>query len=236
MCSGFTDQSSPSSPNSGSYEPQWPLTPVASTDGGSQTIIVVPEQSDDEGDVNEFKTATDAARQQGANNRALELLAIHAGEGESVKHYKSTVDTARERGANAKAIALLESTVGSRVSEVAKATSVSQVAQNPSSTGLSGAMAGRQAATTEYEKLLKQKAEIKAKLKQEKKKHANAPPVLAETTRKPKERTAEDLRDPETIPGMKCQLDLEREVWAQKTAHRTIEMLRKFDRNCDRFA
>eukprot|EP00522_Entomoneis_paludosa_P007410 CAMPEP_0172455222 /NCGR_PEP_ID=MMETSP1065-20121228/11958_1 /TAXON_ID=265537 /ORGANISM="Amphiprora paludosa, Strain CCMP125" /LENGTH=146 /DNA_ID=CAMNT_0013207681 /DNA_START=59 /DNA_END=499 /DNA_ORIENTATION=- len=41
-------------------------------------------------------------------------------------------------------------------------------------------------------------------------------PKLAETTRPLKEQ--DDPNDPETIAGMKCQLDVERENWARKRA------------------
>lgn len=45
-----------------------------------------------------------------------------------------------------------------------------------------------------------------------------SPEQMAESTRKPRERTAEDVRDPETVAGMKCEHDIEREEWAKKRA------------------
>mmetsp|Transcript_22529 Transcript_22529/g.51861 ORF Transcript_22529/g.51861 Transcript_22529/m.51861 type:complete len:147 (+) Transcript_22529:41-481(+) len=45
-----------------------------------------------------------------------------------------------------------------------------------------------------------------------------APKKLAETTRKMPEDKRDDPNDPETIAGMKCQLDVEREIWARKRA------------------
>lgn len=43
-----------------------------------------------------------------------------------------------------------------------------------------------------------------------------------ETTRGKKELTPEDIRDPETVPGMKCQVDLQREDEAKKKAFEMI--------------
>jgi hypothetical protein len=41
--------------------------------------------------------------------------------------------------------------------------------------------------------------------------------ALAESSRKPKAKRAEDLRDPETVAGMKCQMDIKRERGGKKT-------------------
>jgi hypothetical protein len=46
---------------------------------------------------------------------------------------------------------------------------------------------------------------------------------LAETTRPPRALTADDLRDPETISGMKCQMDWDRQKWAEKRALSLLE-------------
>jgi hypothetical protein len=42
------------------------------------------------------------------------------------------------------------------------------------------------------------------------------------TSRKKPELTPEDVQDPETVSGMKCQLDLDRQKWAEKMALRQL--------------
>jgi hypothetical protein len=46
---------------------------------------------------------------------------------------------------------------------------------------------------------------------------------LAESTRRPRAITADDVRDPETIAGMKCQMDWDRQKWAEKKALSLLE-------------
>jgi len=53
--------------------------------------------------------------------------------------------------------------------------------------------------------------------------HADSLERLATTSRKKPEKTPEDVRDPETISGMKCQMDWEREKIAEKKATKLLK-------------
>ncbi|GKY98790.1 hypothetical protein MPSEU_000835200 [Mayamaea pseudoterrestris] len=93
----------------------------------------------------------------------------------------------------------------------------------------------RQAAQLQYEQKLVHKAIIQAKLEQQKEQTAikptpklfvPTPPELLATSSRPKRQvTADDVRDPETIAGMKYQLQWEWETKAQEKARRLLTFL-----------
>lgn len=104
-----------------------------------------------------------------------------------------------------------------------------------------GAISAREAAILRYKSLPKQeRAALKAKWKGDKEFNSSnsdhspttrAEPrivprkrmeVMATSTRAPKPLTPEDVRDPETVAGMKCQLDIDREDEARKKALRLL--------------
>ena len=139
---------------------------------------------------------------------------------ESVKDHKRSLDRLREREANIRALSLLDATVGAGVNAEAR------LASNPQP---KPALNARQAAIKNYEEKQRIKAQMKAKLKADLEKNAKKTPhsylaarynskeSLAESSRKIT-KTAEDVRDPETVAGMKCQMDIEREERAKKRA------------------
>jgi hypothetical protein len=191
---------------------------------GQDVVAVAKVIPDEEAEtVDTCKSDLHVARERGAGKRALALLEATAATSpsriaeETIKDYKSELQTVRERGSNLRALALLDSTVGKEISDVAKATSVSK--PSPSLTT-------RQAAQKRYEDRQRQKIEMKTRAavailqpqslttllpKQGKEE-------LAESTRRPRAKTADDVRDPETVAGMKCQVDIEREKIAKKKA------------------
>jgi hypothetical protein len=191
---------------------------------GQDVIAVAKVIPDEEAEtVNTCKSDLHITRERGAGKRALALLEATAATSpsriaeETIKDYKSEIQTVRERGSNLRALALLDSTVGKEISDVAKATSVSK----PSTS-----LTTRQAAQKRYEDRQRQKIEMKTRAaaallqtqtlatlipKQSKEE-------LAESTRRPRAKTADDFRDPETVAGMKCQVDIEREKIAKKKA------------------
>lgn len=63
-------------------------------------------------------------------------------------------------------------------------------------------------------------------------KKKNPFPKKATTTRKLPEKTPEDVRDPETIPGMKCQLHLDREKDAEKKANKLLIDISNYGIEC----
>jgi len=115
--------------------------------------------------------------------------------------YKRDVDVRREQGAHYKAEKLLNTVVaGEKYKEVPKS-----------------AYEIRQEAIHKYEAKKSGKPQVELPEKE------LATPTLAtikmaETTRKPRALTEDDVRDPESISGMKCKLDWEREEWAKKKA------------------
>jgi hypothetical protein len=88
-----------------------------------------------------------------------------------------------------------------------------------------------QAATRRSEITDRQKALLKAELKNFKAvgrgaslhPMLRAPKKLAETTRRPRALTPDDVMDPESISGMKCQMDWDRQKWAEKRALSLLE-------------
>jgi hypothetical protein len=141
----------------------------------------------------------------GASNDGFELDWTSS----DIDEYKGSMDVYRQRGAHMRALVLLDAQVAG----------IKQAAVAPLTT--------RQAANMQYEQRQKEKAEIRAKLQQEKELYAKRPPVLkvvrleklAESSRKPKPKTAQDF---ETVAEMKCQWDLDREKIAQSKALRLL--------------
>jgi hypothetical protein len=127
----------------------------------------------------------------------------------AIDNLKSDKDVYRQRGAKLHALALLNETVAG-AKEIPKV--------DP------GKLTAKQAAIMRYEKEQEEKAMLKAKYRREKELYRPEPrlvarkELLAETTRK-RTMTEEDAIDPDdTVASMKCQIDIEREIWAQKQA------------------
>jgi vacuolar-type H+-ATPase subunit F/Vma7 len=223
------------------------ISVVPSSPGGD--LSYSDEEADD---INKFKNEIDATRERRAITRALALLDDTAGSEVSLlaratstpkpkpvlttrqaatKRYEemqpvltahqvrqAAIKRYEERRAIARALVLLDDTAGREVSELARATSMPK--PKP-------AITTRQAATKRYEERQLLKAQIHAKLKEDRATYGKPTPTLvvipgketmAESTRRPRAKTAEDVRDPETVAGMKCQMDIEREKKAQKKA------------------
>lgn len=150
------------------------------------------------------------------NSDELESIEVEAADLD-----KSETQKHRERGANLRALKLLDQDVAG---EKYKRTSP------VSPTGSSGSgLSARQAAIARYEEERKARKEAEAKLREEMKlnrpKPILVPPKrperMAETTRKvPK--GPEDVRDPETIAGMKCRADWDRQKYAE---HMALELV-----------
>jgi hypothetical protein len=135
---------------------------------------------------------------------------------DEISNSKSDIDFYRERGAGIRALSLLDEAVGG------------VAASEPTP----GGMTAKQAANRRFEERWQEKAKMKAKAKEEWELHAKRVPILvpprrkeqmAESTRPRKPLTAEDVRDPETVAGMKCQLDIDREKWAEAKALRLMQ-------------
>jgi hypothetical protein len=127
---------------------------------------------------------------------------------------KSALEHRREKVANAKALSLMKQNFGSRTE--GPTTSRPQVR--------SGSLTAKQAAAKRDEENNKMKIESHARYQEQKQLAKPAPTlvprarkeILATSTRKIKKPTAEE--DFETVDDYKCQLDFEREEWAQKKA------------------
>jgi len=143
-----------------------------------------------------------------------------------IDELKSDIDVYRQRGANMRALNLLEETAAG-----AKHKKKPQTPSSPQATTAGSGSTARQAAQREYEAKKKMKEQIKARLKQDQityrpppKLLVDLPEKLAETTRRPRAKTAEDVRDPETVAGMKCKLHWDLEKDAQKKALRLLKL------------
>lgn len=214
---------SPTSPKANNYRNSPPFFSQGTPTGG--IVSVSPSSpvqnlsySDEESHDTEhkFDSEINTARDCRANIRALAFLDATAGS--EASKLNNDIDNARERGATFRALTLLDATAGLEVSQVARDNS--EPIPKPMLTT-------RQAAAMKYEERQKVKAQIKAKLKNDKETYGKPTPTLvakqgketlAVSSRKPKTKTAGDVRDPETVAGMKCQMDIEREKRAQKKA------------------
>jgi hypothetical protein len=165
-------------------------------------------QDDEYTGIRDEKTRTDKHRERGANMRALNLLdSTQDDECTGIRGEKTRTDKQRERGANMRALDLLD-----------KHSSYDSGKHSPSGAGLTM----KQAATLAHQKSKKAKMDMKAKMKHDQIVHKPPPKLattrkesMAETTRKTRSPTEEDVRDPETVSGMKCQLDWDRQKEAQ---------------------
>lgn len=150
-----------------------------------------------------------------------------------IDELKSDIDVYRQRGANMRALNLLEETAAGETHKKKQQPRLSPRATltGTGSPGATTSLTTRQAAQREYEAKKKIKEQIKARLKQDQvtyrpppKLLVDLPEKLAETTRRPRAKTAEDVRDPETVAGMKCKLDWDREKDAQMKALRLLKL------------
>jgi len=142
---------------------------------------------------------------------------------ESVKDHKGSMDKVRERGANIRALALLDATVGCDVSAAARMAS-DPLPKSSTMTKQQHSAILREAAIVKYKEKKRMQANLRASGKPVSKPAPAPAPVvkqdqeaLAESSRKIA-KAAEDFRDPETVAGMKGQLDVEREERAKKRA------------------
>jgi hypothetical protein len=126
--------------------------------------------------------------------------------------------TISKRGANMRIVAPLEATAGREASVLVKAVRVSQ--EKPALTVRQAAQQsyqlrkksnaadrGKTTAANEIESILIPRLVVKVEKE-----------ALAESTRAPRVKTGDDLRDPNTVEGMKCSGDIERENLAKKKA------------------
>jgi hypothetical protein len=162
--------------------------PLSSNSGAATTATV------DNNTVDSFKTHIDATRERLSNGRALlllEKLACENGNTSSnIASLKSKMDHYRETSANLRALALLNET------------SAAIQRNNPPAT----VIRARSYSTTHQVSSSGTDSMV-------------PPEELAESTRrKPRALTEDDIRDPETIAGMKGNLHLEREEWAKNRA------------------
>lgn len=134
--------------------------------------------------------------------------------------FKSEIDIYRETGAERRALSLLDEAIGG-------------VAPYPQSLErVSGCLTTRQAVILEHQRRCHEKAVVDGQMKADREVYAKRLPtlvakkrkeLLAESSRPPKPKTPEDVKDPETIAGMKCQLDIDREKAAQARALSLLE-------------
>lgn len=124
---------------------------------------------------------------------------------DNFRKYKSSETIARERSANYKALKLIDAKFGGAANQRAK---------QKSSPFVPGASGGRTKVVAAAEAAEKQQA---ARIKIL---HSGKPlEKMATTTRKGKKQlTRDDVRDPESVSGMKCELDHNREKLAENKA------------------
>lgn len=151
------------------------------------------------------------------------------GVSETVKDLKRSKDKYKERGANMRALALLHETVGNEVNAEARMAS-NPIHKKQSSKAL------RQALIDKYKKEQKAKAKAPEMPTPEPKPNVAQQFVIARPTVEPPEgqeqlaessrkfvKAAENFRDPETVAGMKCDLEIEREERAKSRALRMMK-------------
>jgi hypothetical protein len=134
---------------------------------------------------------------------------------------KSEMDIYRERGANRRALEKFDAIIRGDIDRPRKGS-----LDLPSITA-------RKAAIMHHEQRQKERKEFKAKMKGDEEKFARPRPLLvprkpleemAETTRRPRSKTEDDVRDPETVRGMLCKLHLDMEMEAKTKA---LDLLRE---------
>jgi hypothetical protein len=139
--------------------------------------------------------------------------------------YKSDLDKIRQRGAGMRALSLLNDTAAGEKHKAPPAVK----AQDGGDSGSGGgsALTARRAAILAYEKRQKEKEKVQAQLKRDFEMYGKRVPKLvvparseamAETSRKKKPESDEDVRDPETVSGMKCKLHWDQEKEAKAKA------------------
>jgi hypothetical protein len=123
---------------------------------------------------------------------------------DNFRKYKSSETIAREKSANYKALKLIDAKFGGAANQKAK---------QKSSPFVPGASGGRTNVVAAAEAAEKQQA-TRPKIP-----HSDKPlEKMATTTRKKKQLTRDDGRDPESVSGMKCELDHNREKLAENKA------------------
>jgi hypothetical protein len=143
------------------------------------------------------------------------------------KRYRKAEDIRRESGANFKALRLIDESFGGEANKKCKP----HRATLPKMTS-TGGVTMRAAATAAYVKEKEQKYQAKAMVKEAKKYEMDSRPKklvkdkkleeMATSTRK-KKLTPEDVRDPETVAGMKCEYDYQLESDAKKKALKLVD-------------
>lgn len=194
--------------------------------------------------VSNYSTSSEASRPQevnaanyfinpvcGATERAVTLLDQEFGAGatdqfeDKVDHYKKEIDLYREHGAGVRALSLLDKAVTGASGHAAKPTPQATPAEHYDKPQSERARMKAQY----YHKKCEEKARMKAKWHEDKEKYAKLKPILlptakmAESSRRRKPLTAEAIRDPETVAGMKYKLHWDREKEAQGKALRLLQ-------------
>jgi hypothetical protein len=118
---------------------------------------------------------------------------------DNFKKYKSSEIIAREKSANFKALKLIDAQFGGAANQKAK---------QKSSPFVPGASGGRTKVTAMAETQATRPKSLSDKPLEK----------MATTTRKKKQLTGDDVRDPESVSGMKCELDHNREKLAENKA------------------
>ena len=146
---------------------------------------------------------------------------------ESVADCKSDLDVIRQRGANLRALSLLHVTAAGERYQILPDEGRGNSATGPVLKVNDGGLSARRAAIVAYELRKQEKARVKAQLQQDLNTYGRPVPklvvavrkeTLAESTRKKKPPTPDDVKDPETVSGMKCRLHWDREKEAQSKA------------------
>ena len=141
--------------------------------------------------------------------------------------YKSDLDKIRQKGAGMRALNLLNDTAAGEKHKAPPSVTTQQGGAIGFGGGGAAALTARRAAQLAYERKQKEKEKVQAQLKRDLEIYGRRVPklvvpvrseALAETSRKKKPATDEDVRDPETVSGMKCKLHWDQEKEARARA------------------
>jgi len=140
---------------------------------------------------------------------------------QKIKKDKSSEAIRKEKVAAVKALRLIDKSFGGQAAHYAKSSA-------PNKTK---GLTMKTAAADSYVKKKEQKHQTNAMIQgaktyqqetRPKKLVADKRPEDMATTTRKKKLTPEDVRDPETVAGMKCELDHDREKWAEKKALKLV--------------
>lgn len=165
-----------------------------------------------QGDIQRYKSDVDIVREKYSKERALSLLSSMAESdtrSAGIHHLKSHLDTVRETGASVRALQLLNETSGADVASTFRPEAVS-----PAAAAAPAAPSGQRCPVQRGAPPLPMspRTDLPRFVNCIHQEH------LAESSRPKRPLTAEDVRDPETVAGMKCPMDIEREERAKRKA------------------